>query len=861
MMLEPPAGDPEAANRDREEPSERPETVGAHARLLARVELFSKLDRVALAQLVAHVDRISVRDGTEVCRQGEPADSLYIVASGRFRVLASSPDGGGEIRLATLFPGDYFGEMALLTDESRSATVRADGQGEVLRLQRARFLELFRGEPSVVQAVVSTLVRRLRQADQAIVLNEQLVGLLVERKVAALFPEQRRGVLEASVLGAASPEALRVLFGEQAEEVGRDLREIGDGNDPLPAPVVHALRDLFHREVGTEQAQRFARQAGQRLADARCWQEALGVLARYGPQRAFVDALGRALRDVPPLEREQAIRWVERLTDEEAAHEAEVASLRAWLHEQRGDPDAGVRVLRRALANALVSRDAGSGQRLAAEAARLARLRGEGGAGGGLLYGLRAPQELQRRPTRKAVFGVGVAVALVAFAIGVGDASREVVFLCLIGALVALLMSQLVADFAVALGLAAAWVIAGLVSPRQAVAGFASMDWVFVLALLGLAAGVARSGLLFRIGLVLVRRMPRGLFWQAGTLLLTGVVLAPILPQNKARAALTAPLALAVAQALRLRDHEPAAAVLGLAAWIGSGPMMFLFINGSTLSLLAWSLLPETSRARFDWIAWLVAAAPLGLFVGVGALAMLFVLFRPGPGSAPVPERVDLQLALLGPFSAREWTMMGVLFLTIAGWFAAPALQIHFGAIAAIGLLAAAATGNFDRQSFQELDWGYLIFYGVALSIASVVASVGLDRLPAGIVGGGVASVDAGPAALASPLLFVLGAACITFLVRLAVPQNPGVLLLGLALIPVAPAVGVEPWVAAVTILATSSMWFLPPQTTSYLVAYSACDGRLFSHAQASRAAFGHAAVTLTGLALSVPYWHLLGLL
>lgn len=88
----------------------------------------------------------------------------------------------------------------------------------------------------------------------------------------------------------------------------------------------------------------------------------------------------------------------------------------------------------------------------------------------------------------------------------------HVAFLLLLGAAIAFWVSDLLPPGAVSLGLLAAWVLAGIASPAQAAAGFGSENWVFVVALLGLAAAIARSGLLFRVGLMLVRRMPEGLF-------------------------------------------------------------------------------------------------------------------------------------------------------------------------------------------------------------------------------------------------------------------------------------------------------------------------------------------------------------
>src|SRR5262249_54166847 len=114
---------------------------------------------------------------------------------------------------------------------------------------------------------------------------------------------------------------------------------------------------------------------------------------------------------------------------------------------------------------------------------------------------------------------------------------------------------------------------------------------------------------------------------------------------------------------------------------------------------------------------------------------------------------------------------------------------------------------------------------------------------------------------VALAVVFVAAAACVSVPERLLLPENQAVVVLGLALIPAAPSIGVHAWIVVITLLATSVMWFIPSQTNSYLVAYSAAEGRLFSHAQGRLAAFLYAGVTLIALAVCVlTYWRLLGL-
>jgi CRP-like cAMP-binding protein/di/tricarboxylate transporter len=631
------------------------------AELLTRIDLFAHLDRVALARLAACADAMPVDTGQDVCRVGESADGLYVIAEGSFGVYLPRQPGVGETRVAQLRPGDFFGEMALLDDAPRSATVRAEGRGEVLRLERTRFEALLRKEPGIGLTVAVALSRRIRERERARPSDEEL---------------------------------------------------------------------------------------------------------HSAPSAAAASTVSEGAVTVRHHARHRPISW-------------------------------------RCLA-------------------------------GGVLAG---------------TFGVGALAAHVA------AAPPQAVFGLLMAAAIALWSSQLLPEFAVALGLVVAWLLLGVATPAQALAGFASLTWLFVLTVLALAGAVGRSGLMFRTGLLLVRRLPAGLIWQTTMLLLTGVLVSPLLPSTMGRAALTAPLALAVAEARRLRDHHPAAAALGLAAWIGSTPMTFAFLNASSLCLLAWGLLPDASRARFDWIHWLLAALPLTVLVAVGTVAMLFVVLRPKSGSGATHQQLQVQLSVLGPLSPGERAMIGVLLFTLVGWLLAPLLGIDVALVGILGVVAAVATGNLDRRGLQELDWNFLVLFGVILSATGLVGGLGVDRDVAAGLGASLGRLGLAPWTFVA-MLVVVGA-----LVEVALGKTQMVLVLGLALIPAAAAIGVEPWVVIITLVAGPSLWFLPGQAPAYLVAQAAAEDRLYTRAQSRSVALGYALVTLLAVVLSVPYWHFLGLL
>jgi len=317
---------------------------------------------------------------------------------------------------------------------------------------------------------------------------------------------------------------------------------------------------------------------------------------------------------------------------------------------------------------------------------------------------------------------------------------------------------------------------------------------------------------------------------------------------------MTAALAVAVSDGLRLRPRGPEAATIGMAAWIGASPLTFLFLNGAPFSLLAWSLLPEASRDRFDWIHWMGAAAPLGIVAAVGGLIVTFGRLRPSRETDPDPRRLAAQRSVLGPASAGERAMLVVLVLTFVGWVVAPELDLDIGTVALAGLFGAALTGNFDRRSLQQLDWNFLVFTGVALSMGKIVSALRLDHDMSSGAGHHLELVTG------HPVVFLAVTVVLAVGLRLVVPQSQAVLLLSLSLIPIAPSAGVDPWVVVIITLAMTGHWLSPTQTTAYNAAYSAAEGRLYEHGQARRVAVAYTAVLVLGVAVSIPLWRWMGL-
>jgi CRP/FNR family transcriptional regulator, cyclic AMP receptor protein len=151
--------------------------------LLAKTKLFSYLDSDGLRELAGRAITRRYRRGEVVFREGDPGNWLFVVASGRMKVVVTSAD-GDEMVLAALAPPDTFGELALVDGGVRSATVEAVEASTLLVLTRAAFLDVLHEHPALVEGLLESLgglIRRL--TDQ----TSDLVFLDLPGRVAKLL--------------------------------------------------------------------------------------------------------------------------------------------------------------------------------------------------------------------------------------------------------------------------------------------------------------------------------------------------------------------------------------------------------------------------------------------------------------------------------------------------------------------------------------------------------------------------------------------------------------------------------------------------------------------------------------------------
>jgi CRP/FNR family cyclic AMP-dependent transcriptional regulator len=191
--------------------------------LLRNVPLFAGLDEAQLKVLARMMVRTSFgRNATIICA-GDPTDSLFIVINGRLKVLMSDEQ-GREVILSLLGPGEFFGEMGLLDDSPRSASVVTQEPCELLSITKTDFKRSLAENFDLSLMVMRGLVKRLREADRKI---SSLALMDVYGRVARLLLEMADDIDgEKVIVRKLSKQDIAKMIGASREMVSRVMKDL-----------------------------------------------------------------------------------------------------------------------------------------------------------------------------------------------------------------------------------------------------------------------------------------------------------------------------------------------------------------------------------------------------------------------------------------------------------------------------------------------------------------------------------------------------------------------------------------------------------------------------------------------------------
>jgi len=194
--------------------------------VLKTVPLFQSFPEDYLRTLTTVVTRKSAPRSTTIMGAGDATDSLYLVLSGRLKVMMSDSD-GKEVILSILGPGEFFGEMGLIDDEPRSASVVTIEPCELLAIAKRDFKKCLLENTEMAMAVMRGLVRRLREADRKI---GSLALLDVYGRVARLLLDMAENVDGEKIVTKRLPKQdIAKMIGASREMVSRVMKDLQSG--------------------------------------------------------------------------------------------------------------------------------------------------------------------------------------------------------------------------------------------------------------------------------------------------------------------------------------------------------------------------------------------------------------------------------------------------------------------------------------------------------------------------------------------------------------------------------------------------------------------------------------------------------
>jgi predicted acylesterase/phospholipase RssA/CRP-like cAMP-binding protein len=220
---------------------------------LADIPFFAALDEATRLELAGQLEPVHAAAGQVLFRQGEEGDGLYLVVSGRLRVSVAAD--GPDRMLYDLGRGAIVGEMALLTDRPRAATVHAVRDSDLLLLRVSSFTSLLERSPALVTGMIRLLVDRLLAVDRLLVPGPQVPSPGARTiAVAGAGRDARAAALVAGQLAAQlarTGSVFRVDADVVARQLGTDAAQRGPG-DPGRAELIawlHGVERAHHRVI------------------------------------------------------------------------------------------------------------------------------------------------------------------------------------------------------------------------------------------------------------------------------------------------------------------------------------------------------------------------------------------------------------------------------------------------------------------------------------------------------------------------------------------------------------------------------------------------------------------------------------
>ncbi len=479
---------------------------------------------------------------------------------------------------------------------------------------------------------------------------------------------------------------------------------------------------------------------------------------------------------------------------------------------------------------------------------------------------------------------LGIATCVCTSAFNVGLSSQGCVCLGVLVFAIVWWVAGVLPEYATAVLMVVAFFVFGNVDVKTSTAAFSTSTMWLLFAAFALGAGMKTCGLMKRIAHGIISKFPNTYLSQITGVIAAGTVLGPLVPSLSAKTAMLTPIAMNMGDACGYERKGKQQQGLFLAMLTGVRNVGPAIIAASPIGYALWGLMPADVQTRFDMLHWFLAALPWFVAVSILNLVAIYLLYKPcgslnksknaeqtkhadhakhGVKDSSADNKISTEKNkhdspdnTSTPMSTKEKCMLVIILLTVILWVSEPLHHISSHIVALAAFVAMIACGILDAKSLKsDVAWTSLIFIGIAVSLSSVFEQVGIQDWIVSVASPLFEQLSA------NPYIFVLGIGVVTIILRFIIVSELAYINIVMAfLIPIAMNVGVNPFVVGFAVYAVVNPWFALYQNPVYLAAFYSVDGAMVRHADMAKYCTLYMLICLAGLAISVPYWQMMGL-
>ena len=414
---------------------------------------------------------------------------------------------------------------------------------------------------------------------------------------------------------------------------------------------------------------------------------------------------------------------------------------------------------------------------------------------------------------------------------------------------------ELMPDYATCLLMCTSWVVLKIVPFTTAFSSFSGETFWLLAGALGIGVGVAQSGLLDRITLLVMCKFPATFKGMTTAIYVAGNVINPLIPSATAKVSIVAPFSKAIGEKLGFENESEGMGGLFVAMFMSTGVLYPLFLSASFFNYTLVGLMPKDVAKNITWMSWFSATWAWGLVVMVLGYFAIQMLYKPKEEQKMDPQFIHQEFAKLGPMSGKEKIVTVILAVALCMWMTERVHGISAAQVAVAALVLMLAFNIFDRVAFRsKIAWDSIFFIGGILNLAALFPALKVDKWIGSAIGPYLSPL------LSNMYLLIIALAVLVFFLRFVLVSQVATLTIFVVLLsPLAVAMKMNPLIPAFIVITSVNLWNVVFQNTTFLAAFYA-GGGMVKHSQTIKMSVAYAGINIIALLASVPVWKMLGL-